>query len=665
MAGMETGSLFRVIMALFRPAVALYRLWRPNTDRESIATLSDQLAAKVRKEEERLRRALRAERSSYMPVTFTATAPPHRADEVLGSAEVDDIATYFELPDQRHRHRLVVLGLPGSGKTVAATYLVTGLLDKRRDLADARRADEPVPVRVDAAGWDGRQEFTRWLITRLGYDHLLRPNVAQEMVDRGLILPVIDGLDEMDTHDGAESRARALLDRLNHTPWRDRPVVVLCRTTEFEQLTELGEDNGLHGAVTVTLQPLLTGQVVDYLTNCQHDIGTPRAAWNEITAHLRGHPSGPLATALQTPWLLGLTVSTLLAAPVTAGRLVTTVDPDLIREQLFAAQIPAAVATTGGSAKYRDHTSENVENWLRTLARCLQRRRDTGRDGTSIGLDEIWELAGITRIRTMHTIVAGAVAGLMTGLAFWLISGAGVALAFGPLIMCTVAYAVWSDVFPTAVRVAWSVPVGSRWSKGFVGGLMAGIAAGIAAGIVTGFTAGIVEGLTSGLTIGPLVGTAVGLTAGLRTSAADQLALVVDERRIIRDDIRAAALGIAFFGLMGMGGLTLGMDGAITLGLATGLVVGSTAGIVATQTGGFVGGLAASRYFLAVMNFYCTKEFSAKPVLFLDWARRNGLLRVSGTAYQFRHETYRQWIHDHGSTGETIGVAPTGGRMLR
>ncbi|WP_157107191.1 hypothetical protein [Nocardia grenadensis] len=40
-----------------------------------------------------------------------------------------------------------------------------------------------------------------------------------------------------------------------------------------------------------------------------------------------------------------------------------------------------------------------------------------------------------------------------------------------------------------------------------------------------------------------------------------------------------------------------------------------------------------------------TKEFPKKPGLFLDWARRNGLLRVNGIAYQFRHETYQQWIH--------------------
>ncbi len=104
-------------------------------------------------------------------------------------------------------------------------------------------------------------------------------------------------------------------------------------------------------------------------------------------SHLRNHSDGPLATALQNPWLLDLTIATLHDSPDTAARLTTCTDTDTVRELLFAAQIPAAVATTGGSAKYRDYTSDNVEKWLRSLALCLRRRRDSGRDGTPIRLD--------------------------------------------------------------------------------------------------------------------------------------------------------------------------------------------------------------------------------------------------------------------------------------
>lgn len=160
---------------------------------------------------------VRADASSFIHVEYTA-ASTRRDSEALDSAEVEDIATHFDLLERPHRRRMVVLGDPGSGKTVAATYLVLGLLGMHRELPDARRTEEPVPVRVDAAGWDCTRSLTHWLVTRLRYDYRLHLRVGREMIDRRLILPVIDGLDEMDPPNGDRSRARALPDRLNRAP---------------------------------------------------------------------------------------------------------------------------------------------------------------------------------------------------------------------------------------------------------------------------------------------------------------------------------------------------------------------------------------------------------------------------------------------------------------
>ncbi|MEU7767467.1 hypothetical protein AB0B25_20340 [Nocardia sp. NPDC049190] len=52
----------------------------------------------------------------------------------------------------------------------------------------------------------------------------------------------------------------------------------------------------------------------------------------------------------------------------------------------------------------------------------------------------------------------------------------------------------------------------------------------------------------------------------------------------------------------------------------------------------------SGRYFVAALVFRLTRAFPSKPKVFLDWTRRSGLLRVTGTAYQFRHETYREWL---------------------
>ncbi|MEU1953234.1 NACHT domain-containing protein [Nocardia rhamnosiphila] len=643
MVGMETGGLFRLLAALLRPVRFLYQMWRPSTRRLSIAVLSDDLAGQVKQEEQRQRRALRAEGSTFMPVEFTAALQPHRAGEVLDSAAVGEIADYFTLPEQPHRRRLVVLGDAGSGKTVAATYLVLGLLDNRWDLADSRRAEEPIPVRVNAAGWGGEEDLSRWLTTRLGYDYRLRPNVAQEMLARGLILPVIDGLDEMDTDGGDRSRARALLNRLNSAPWRDRPAVVLCRTTEFDQLTRDGEDNGLHGATMITLQPLLAIRAVDYLTTYQHDIGTHGAAWTDIIGHLRDQPHSPLATALQTPWLLGLTATTLRGSPSTAPRLLACTSPDEVRELLFAAQIPTVVGATNESKEYRDYTSDNAERWLQSLAKCLQQRRDTGRDGTAIRLDEIWEIAGSIRTRILHSIVVAAGVGITAGHALWLLDGLTAGLTGGVGLGITAGLVVGLGPGPAAARVAWSVPGRSRWKKGLMAGLITGLTTGLVAGLGTGITGGLLDGLldglTTGLTAGLVGGIGVGLAVGLAADAKDQLALGIDARRLIRDDIQAAIVCAVLLGAVValMAALTDGPRLALALFLACGSGFG--------LTGGLTGGHAAGRFYAAVVIFWVTQEFPRNPAVFLDWARRGGLLRLDGTAYQFRHETYQQWIH--------------------
>lgn len=683
------GGIFRLLGALVNPLMVLYRWWRPVSDRAAIAVLSDELSAAVQRSEKRLQQELRAIEHEFMPVEFTATA---RQPGDAGPVKLEDITLYFELLGTgRHQRRLVVLGAPGSGKTVAATYLVLGLLKIRQELDDSPRANEPVPVRINAAGWDGQQDFTRWLIVRLGYDYRLRPNVARKMVERGLILPVIDGLDEMDT-DSSRSRARALLDRLNRAPWRGRPVIVMCRTTEFTELTRQRGDNGLHGGTTLTLQPLDTNTVNKYLKKYHEgyrgeaDTGAP--GWDKVNTHITTHPDGALATCVQNPWMLGLAASTLHTTPHIAEQLISCPTETAVRDLLFAAQIPAAVAATDeGDETYRDYTEANVEKWMRSLARCLQRRRDDGRNGTAIRLDEIWEIAGINRIRVLHVLVFGSLFGLPLG--FMLGLGLGFAGMVG------VAFAVGVIKFPRPRRMAWSVPGLSRWRRGLKAGSLAGlgsvitvgIAVGIAAGIgvatglldelvgfgpriaagigvatgllaglkiVFGIVFGITVGIVFGLPFGLLVMGIVGVVLGLQVDAREELALVIDERRIVRDNIQAAIgatiASLLVFGLAG--GLSAGLFTWIVFGLNAdslaelkiGLMIGLMAWLPFGLLFGLVVGLAAERFYLATLVFRFTKAIPSHPAAFLDWARRSGLLRVNGTAYQFRHDTYQQWI---------------------
>ncbi len=626
--GMETAAV-RVLPGLIRPAVWLYRRWRPEKHSRALAQRADDLASAVGRAEDKLQQELRAKPGSFMPVTFTA-ADHAQPGEVIDSAEVDDISHYFDLLDQPRR--MVVLGDPGAGKTVAATYLVGGLIQRRRELdPESRRAAEPVPVRLNTAGWDGGQEFSTWLVSRLKLDHQLPSILGAEMVRAGMILPLLDGLDEMDDETTDGKRARALLDRLNEREWAHRPVVVLCRSIEFDHLEQAGSDNGLHGAVTVTLAPLSSGQPADYLTSYQHRIGATHPAWDKINTHLREHADperadSPLAVTLRNPWMLGLTAHTLHRDPTTAAALLDCPTPEAVRDRLFAAQIPAAIAGTDDTERFRDYTPDNVEKWLRTLARHLEHRRDTGRNGTAIRLDEIWEIAGTAHIRLLHalaiTLTTGLALGLPAGAAFGITFGLKAGAAFG------ITFGLISEAqrTPAADSIAWKVPTRSRWRGGFVMGFKAGIPIGVTVGLMLGVTVGLMLGLASGLIFG--------FVGGLSTTAEDRLAMGIDERRLILNDLQSALFHGAAFGL------AIGFALGFALGPAVGLAVGFAVGLA----GGSGFGLASGRFFLAVLAFKFTADFPDRPAAFLDWARNSGLLRVNATAYQFRHQTYQQWI---------------------
>ncbi|MEU4838656.1 hypothetical protein [Nocardia testacea] len=281
---------------------------------------------------------------------------------------------------------------------------------------------------------------------------------------------------------------------------------------------------------------------------------------------------------------------------------------------------------TDDTERFRDYTPDNVEKWLRTLARHLEHRLDTGRNGTAIRLDEIWEIAGATRIRDLHalaiTLTTGLALGLPAGAAFGITFGLKAGAAFGTIL------GLISGLQRTSAadRIAWKVPTRSRWRGGFVKGFHVGILVGVTAGLMLGITAGLVLGLASGLM--------VGLVGGLGTTAEDRLAMGIDERRLILNDLQSALFHGAAFGLVF--GLALGF----AVGPAVGFAVGPAVGLA----GGSGFGLASGRFFLAALLFKFTADFPDRPAAFLGWARNSGLLRVNATAYQFRHQTYQQWI---------------------
>jgi hypothetical protein len=122
-----------------------------------------------------------------------------------------DLATVLEYYQALSPGRLMVLGEPGAGKTVLAIELQVRLLEHRR-----QDRGLPVPVLVSASAYDTSMAWEQWLAGHLALRFGIGAAVAARLIRDGRVLPLVDGLDEMDQSSGDDGeRAGVLVTELN------------------------------------------------------------------------------------------------------------------------------------------------------------------------------------------------------------------------------------------------------------------------------------------------------------------------------------------------------------------------------------------------------------------------------------------------------------------
>ena len=174
--------------------------------------------------------------------------------------DLNAIATFYQ---QDTSGRLVILGDPGSGKTVLALELLVRLLEQRQgQRSDRTAAVDRVPVRLSLPAWNTEHPFADWLAAQLTTRYGLAAQVASALVSSGRILPVLDGLDEMDSENGHRTRAIAAVSQLNEyiAGATGAPLVVTCRSADYAQIT-----TSIWPAANIRIRPLCARQIIDYL----------------------------------------------------------------------------------------------------------------------------------------------------------------------------------------------------------------------------------------------------------------------------------------------------------------------------------------------------------------------------------------------------------------
>src|SRR5580658_8401572 len=582
-------------------------------------------------------------------VRFIKTSGRFREVGGASSGDLDSVLEYYESLSPR---RLLLAGEPGSGKTVLALELVVRLLEQRE-----QDGHGPVPVLISAAAYDTDRPWGEWLAEHLAKRFNTNAAAMAGLIRDRRIVPVVDGLDEMDPS-GQSRRARRMVAALNsYMQGRERAaVVVTSRRSEYDTL-----DKGLDRATHIEMVPMNGKEAADYLTAQLRD-ARERQQWQPLLAELTAHPDGLPASQLSTPWRLMLALTIFRAGGHPADLLPdASLDPGDaqaaagyargIDALLLSRYVDSALQLHDPDGRYADRP---VHRWLTALAIGLARQSSHGLSSADIVLAQWWRTVSPNFTAAMNVMLAAIPGIVVLSLAsgtrnneLRLIGGAAIVMA---LLAALPPSPKRSRFRQLATRAGLT-----RAAVGFASVLAFWLLAGLTLGLVLGTeNASVASFLSFGLDIGIPVGLVVGLAAGLIDSSPQ----VVRPRDVIHAD--------GLFGLAG--GLAAGFGAGLPFGLAVwlqrhqpaaalqaGLEVGLVFGLTIMIA---IGGSYWVRYHIAVLLAAVGGKGPARFGALLDWARGAGILRESGIAYQFRHRELQDWL-------APTQVSPAAPRVIR
>jgi hypothetical protein len=284
---------------------------------------------------------------------------PWQESEVGLDVIDEDTSTIVELADSlrtNQSRRLIAVGTVGSGKTTLAQLLIAELLKNVRP-------GDPVPLFLPLSAWNPDLEsLCDWMARRIGEEYpQLRdrssygPSAIPSLVERRMILPVLDGLEVL----SKECRYSALT---SSDLALQRQFIVTCRDEEF---AEIFDDLSLPDTSVVRPGRVPQEEMLRFL----QQVTDEPLRWAEVADQLDKDPG--LAEALSDPrtiYLASVVYHDAASNPSELIKVTMQSRSTGVEDYLLRKLIPALARTKNNQASGYPWYSDRLERWLSFLA---------------------------------------------------------------------------------------------------------------------------------------------------------------------------------------------------------------------------------------------------------------------------------------------------------
>ena len=372
--------------------------------------------------------------------------------------------------------RLLILGEPGAGKTTELLTVAQRLIDEA--ISDSSK---PIPVIFELSSWKEKTPIPTWIEQRFNQTYRIYKKrakaLARQGIQQNLLLPLLDGLDELGQSDQI-SCIEALEAFLSQHP--AMPAIICCRREEYEQGKK--QLKQLKGAIY--LQSVTTEQIEQYLKRLNREV-----LWKEIKA---------------SPDMLDIATS-----PLFLTMLVVAYQGQPIRDKktLFNAYLQKQLSNPKNKGAYkpsRHMTPEQTLHYLRWLAKRLAiegeaefliediqptwlvpenelRWLASSYLGFNVGIDSKW-------VRVYASIL-GLMVGLLTFLLVWIGGSPLQGLIFGLL---------WGCMTGLMSTIRFTINPVEKFNWSFRKGMILGVGSGLLLWLLSGLWYGLIFGLMVG-----------------------------------------------------------------------------------------------------------------------------------------------------------------------